>query len=179
MSDETFLSRWSRKKHEAHRDEPAAESKPLPPQPAPEAAAPIAMPAEPAPLPDVASLTPESDFTPFMRGDVDPALKREALKTLFSDPRFNVMDGLDVYIDDYSKPDPLPEGWLEKLEQVKHLGIFRDPEEASTEAAAPQSQSPGMPRAETQPGALPEAPFAPEEPPIPLETIRKSERSDE
>ena len=30
------------------------------------------------------------------------------MKKLFSDPHFNVMDGLDTYIDDYGKPDPLP-----------------------------------------------------------------------
>ena len=30
------------------------------------------------------------------------------MKKLFADPHYNVMDGLDVYIDDYSKPDPIP-----------------------------------------------------------------------
>jgi hypothetical protein len=77
---------------------------------------------EPAPLPPVESLTPESDFSPFMRAKVDESLKRRALKTLFQDPRFNVMDGLDTYIADYSQPDPLPEGWLEKMGQMAHLG---------------------------------------------------------
>jgi len=72
-----------------------------------------------------------------MGGEVDPELRRKALKTLFQDPRFNVMDGLDVYIDDYSKPDPLPEGWLEKMNQVARLGIFRPAEpEGAAQAAA-------------------------------------------
>ena len=62
----------------------------------------------PRPLPPVESLTPESDFTPFMKPEVDGETRREALKTLFDDPRFNVMDGMDVYVDDYSKPDPDP-----------------------------------------------------------------------
>ena len=35
-----------------------------------------------------------------------------ALKKLFSDPHFNVMDGLDTYIDDYGKPDPIPPSML-------------------------------------------------------------------
>ena len=48
------------------------------------------------------------------RGDV----KRAALRKLFTDPHFNVMDGLDIYIDDYSKPDPMPEGMLDKLADV-------------------------------------------------------------
>jgi len=129
MSDNPFLHRWSKRKHAANRGE-------APPEPAPAAVAPLATtesrapaPApETPPLPDVASLTPESDFTPFMREGVPDGLKRQALKTLFEDPRFNVMDGLDVYIDDYSKPDPLPEGWLEKMNQVARLGDYREPE---------------------------------------------------
>ena len=52
-----------------------------------------------AELPPVDTLTIESDFTKFMRPGVDEVQKRGALKKLFSDPRFNVMDGLDTYID--------------------------------------------------------------------------------
>ncbi len=132
MNDEHFLSRWSRRKHASKATpepqaalQPGVEiGSPLPP-------AAIMAPGEPTPpdpLPPVESLTPESDFTPFMGSEVDTEVKRKALKTLFQDPRFNVMDGLDVYIDDYSKPDPLPEGWLEKMTQVARLGIFRPPE---------------------------------------------------
>jgi hypothetical protein len=40
--------------------------------------------------------------------DVAPEVKNAAIKKLFADPHFNVMDGLDTYIDDYSKPDPIP-----------------------------------------------------------------------
>jgi hypothetical protein len=71
-----------------------------------------------------------------MKADVDPALRRSALKKLLADPRFNVMDGLDVYIDDYSKADPLPEGWLEKMNAVRYLGIFRKEEEEPAPPAA-------------------------------------------
>ena len=56
-----------------------------------------------APLPPVESLTFDSDFAPFMQPESTRRCKRAALKKLFSDPRFNVMDGLDVYIDDYSQ----------------------------------------------------------------------------
>ena len=89
-------------------------------------------------LPPVESLTPDSDFSPFMSGGVDESVKRRALKTLFADPRFNAMDGLDVYIDDYSKPDPLPEGWLEKLNQVARLGEYKEPEKIADAAQEPQ-----------------------------------------
>lgn len=154
-----FLSRWSRRKH-------AATKGPLPEveQPDPLEATAPAVPAvqdenpAPAPLPPVESLTPESDFTPFMRPEVDELLKRRALRTLFQDPRFNVMDGLDVYIADFSQPDPLPEGWLEKLNQVARLGDYRPPEEAAEKPAesAPEAGSEGASEAASGPSADPE-----------------------
>ena len=70
----------------------------------------------------VETLTFDSDFTAFIQPGVDSLLRRQALKTLMNDPRFNVMDRLDVYIDDYSIPDPMPEGWIEKLNQYASLG---------------------------------------------------------
>ena len=135
MSDDNFLSRWSRRKLQANK-EPAPPSPPAPP-PLPAVAPPGDLaPAQsdiPEPLQAVDSLTPESNFEPFMNAKVDPETRRQALKTLFTDPRFNVMDGLDVYIDDYSKPDPLPAGWLEKMHQFAYLGDRgqRDRDEAA------------------------------------------------
>ncbi len=143
MSDDNFISRWSRRKiqarSEAGRVAPPADLAPAEaetqsPTPTPVEGFPATPPREP--LPPVESLTPESDFTPFMRPDVDKDVKRQALKTLFQDPRFNVMDGLDVYIDDYSKPDPLPEGWLEKMNAMKYLGVFAEPAEGDEKPAA-------------------------------------------
>lgn len=123
--DEGFLARWSRRKTEA-RHAPDGEEK--------NAAAPAVEPAgeggvvppsygaqEVPALPPIESLTPESDFAPFMRSGVDPGVKGQALKALFSDPALYAMDGLDVYIDDYTQPDPLPEGWLRKLNQLASL----------------------------------------------------------
>jgi hypothetical protein len=135
MSDDNFLSRWSRRKHQVRRGAEVEEA-PAPP-PAPPAAAEgraVATEASEAPeapvvTPPLESLTPESDFAPFMNPKVDKGVRNQALKTLFSDPRYNVMDGLDVYIADYSKPDPLPEGWLEKMTQVARLGDYKPPEE--------------------------------------------------
>lgn len=157
MSDDNFLSRWSRRKL-ASKATPAAVADPpaagvVPEKPAPailkpggtQSPAPVEeKPSEP--LPPLESLTPDSDFTPFMKAEVDPETKRQALKALFQDPHFNVMDGLDVYIDDYSKPDPLPAGWLEKMHQFAYLGDRgqRDREEAArAEAAAPAAAPAG------------------------------------
>jgi hypothetical protein len=154
VKDEGFLARWSRRKIRAR----SAPETPLPAEPAPPApaggvpAAATAVPARPAPLPPLESLTPQSDFAPFMRAEVDPALKGQALKTLFSDPALYPMDGLDVYIDDYTKADPLPEGWLGKLNQFAALDGPAGGEVAE-EAAA---DSPGPARAASG-AAVPEA----------------------
>jgi hypothetical protein len=94
----------------------------------PSAPAVVATPGDPATLsqlPPLDSLTIDSDYTAFMRPGVDASLKRGALRKLFSDPRFNVMDGLDVYIDDYSKPDPIDPAIVRTLAQARY--IFNPP----------------------------------------------------
>jgi len=65
------------------------------------------------------------DFSAFMKPGVDPAVQQAAMKKMFSDPHFNVMDGLDIYIDDYSKPDPIPLEMLKRMVQSDTLNIFR------------------------------------------------------
>ena len=77
------------------------------------------------PLPSIESLSIDSDFSPFMQPGVDEDLKRSALRKLMRDPRFNVMDGLDVYIDDYSKPDPIDPAIVRTLMQARY--IFNPP----------------------------------------------------
>jgi uncharacterized protein DUF3306 len=165
VSDDNFISRWSRRKIQARAEAPAAAV--ARPAAHGEAAAQGAVPAvppaatgpaAPAPLPPLESLTPESDFSPFMRADVDPLLRREALKTLFHDPRHNIQDGLDTYIADYSIADPLPEGWLEKMNQVKHLGDYRPPpEDAEGAIDAEAAALPPVEDAAPVPPAVPEA----------------------
>ena len=106
---ENFASRWSRLKQEAR------ESPPRPP-------AGEADPKAPAPdLPPIDKLTIDSDFRAFFHPKVGEDVRRAALKKLFSDPRFNVMDGLDVYIDDYSKTEPIPAAMLAGLKQAQNI----------------------------------------------------------
>ncbi|MBA3476876.1 MAG: DUF3306 domain-containing protein [Lautropia sp.] len=83
-------------------------------------------------LPSIDSLGKDSDFSMFMRADVDPGLRVSALKKLFTDPHFNQMDGLDIYIDDYTKPDPMPLAMLKRLNQSRMVGLMEgEPEDAS------------------------------------------------
>lgn len=115
MSEEGFFSRWSRRKQglEApEADKSLASSEPAVAQGA-DAPATSEAAAQPQALPtlqDAQALTPESDFQPFMQGGVGPEVRNAAMKKLFTDPHFNVMDGLDIYIEDYNQPDPMPAG---------------------------------------------------------------------
>jgi hypothetical protein len=165
MSGDDFISRWSRRKVQAREGQAGGTRQEAggtrqeaegtrreaggTRQEAGDLAVPsAAVPVETAPLPTIESLTPESDFSPFMRPGVDADTRRLAVKKLFEDPRYNVMDGLDVYIDDYSKADPLPEGWLEKMNQVARLGIFKpaaEEAEKPPEIAAEISEPPPIP----------------------------------
>ena len=108
--EEAFLSRWSRRKQEA-REEP--EQAPASPEIDPKAPAPE--------LPPIEKLTAESDYRPFFHPKVGEDVRRAALKKLFSDPRFNVMDGLDVYIDDYSKTEPIPPEMLAGMKTAQDI----------------------------------------------------------
>ena len=72
-------------------------------------------------LPPLESLTIDSDFSPFMQPGVDADVRRSALRKLLRDPRFNVMDGLDVYIDDYSMPSPIEPELARTLMQARYI----------------------------------------------------------
>jgi Protein of unknown function (DUF3306) len=85
-------------------------------------------------LPSLDSVSLANDFTPFMQTKVPEALKRQALKALFKETHFNTMDGLDIYIGDYTKFEPIsPEemaglsSWksiMKPLEQVVTPGGY-------------------------------------------------------
>ena len=151
MAEETsgFLSRWARRKEQvrtgvAVAPEPVVE---VPVVVAPVAAvvANVEVPvveeqpvAEPLPtMADVASLTRESDYSRFVSPGIDEGVKHAAMKKLFADPHFNVMDGLDTYIDDYGKPDPIPLAMLKQMNQSKVLRLFEveDDDEKKSESA--------------------------------------------
>lgn len=162
---EGFFSRWSRRKQEVAA---GASDTPLPtsdlqqtrpathPSSTPDAresvqAEPGLTPAPQAQdtaqalptLEDVQRLTPESDFQPFMQRGVGAEVRNAALKKLFADPHFNVMDGLDIYIDDYNQPDPMPAGMLRKMASAQFLKLV--PEEAPARQVGPDAAPPGNP----------------------------------
>jgi len=162
MSD-GFLGRWSRRKLEAREGripeelpdaaparepigsvlpavagaEPAFDpvQPPALAAPVPDAAADEAPP--PPTMEDVQALTAQSDFSRFAARDVAADVKNAALKKLFADPRYNVMDGMDVYIGDYSRPDPLPDSMLRQLASASFLRLFDEPPVDAAAGAQP------------------------------------------
>jgi hypothetical protein len=120
---EAFLNRWSRLKKE-QKDLPAKDEKPAPE------------------LPPVDKLTPESDFSGFMNPKVEDALRRVALKKLFSDPHFNAADPFEPFSGDWTGGEPISDEMLATLNQAR-THLFGDkkqeaPEEAAAQDAATQ-----------------------------------------
>src|SRR5678809_386693 len=116
---EDFLRRWSRMKHERAAERPKD----------PLQKAPIEKPSEPAPLPPVDKLTPESDFTSFMQPKVQDTLRRAALKKLFVDPHFNVPDPFEPFSGDWRVAESISPDLLATLNQVKVLDFYKKQEE--------------------------------------------------
>ena len=150
-----FLSRWSQRKLEAAKE--ASQPKPVP---APVAVAKTEVKPELPPVETLRGLA--SEYKDFLRPGVDEKLRRAALNKLFRDPHFNVMDGLDVYIDDYSKPDPIPDAMLRTLAHARGLLLDEEKEEPKQGADLPAATE------------LPEAP--PASAPEPMTPAEKKDK---
>lgn len=131
---ESFLSRWSRLKNETESLVKTEPAKPLTDEPK---------------LPPIEQLNMESDYTAFFHPKVEEKLRREALRKLFSDPHFNAMDGLDVYIDDYGKPDPIPPEMLARLMESNPL-LFPPSKEQPADKSQGQKSQETLPQQQPQ-----------------------------
>jgi hypothetical protein len=193
MPEEGFLRRWARVK--ATGIDPAVDAPPAPapvpaqaPAPTPPAArwaragdvspapadsgdagaalAPPAAPGRPSPtLEDVARLTPDSDYSIFVGQGVDKSVQRLALKKLFSDPHFNVMDRLDMYMDDYNIPSPVSEAMLASLDHARSA-LRRVVEEPGAVAPTPDPAATVTDAAATDAISAPPAATAPPQSPL-------------
>lgn len=133
MPNEGFLQRWSRLKAEPAAPElPAvvpAPAPPAPPAPPPDAEA--ALPT----LADAAQLDAQSDYSAFIARGVDASVRRLAMKKLFADPHFNLIDGLDIYMADYNLPSPVSPAMLASLSHARN--VFARIDEVLDPAAGP------------------------------------------
>lgn len=186
MSGEGFLGRWSRRKRGLGRAEPdpppppaAARPEAAPPEAGPAAAPPAAPPAvpafDPASLPPLESLGPQSDFTAFLKPDVPALLRQAALRRMWSlDPGIRDFVGPADYAWDFNAPDGVPGFALELGGDVRRLlaqaiGSPPEPEEEAREAAlaeAPPAETPAIetPAAEVPVAETPLGEGAPEAP---------------
>ena len=148
-SDGNFFGRWSQRKVQIRKgalpaDAPTQLTKPVElarpvtevaqmpvgqPLAATRAGLQSEAPAQPPPptLEDVAKLTADSDYSAFAARHIDASVRNADMRKLFAgDPHFNVMDGLDVYIDDYSVGVPIPKSMLRQMVQARSLGLLDD-----------------------------------------------------
>ena len=133
MPAEGFFQRWSRLKTEpAPAGTVVDGQRPAPQRPPTATQAPANLPGQaeqqahehsPAvrrpTLDDVAQLRADSDYSVFVARGVDTSVRRSALKKLFADPHFNIGDGLDLYMGDYNKPDPIPAAMMSALRHTQ------------------------------------------------------------
>jgi hypothetical protein len=142
MSEEKqdFLRRWSRLKKESAAVSPSSRNEIV---------------EKPVELPPLDSLTFDSDFKAFMHAKVEEGVKRAALKKLFADPRFNVMDGLDTYIDDYSIENPIPDEMMARLDHARQALFGHD--EEKEEAKAPEEKPEETANSDANPAQDPKA----------------------
>ena len=114
-SDPGFVERWSRLKHEHRQSKLNPVSRPTEAENI-EAHAGVVDAGEPAEdqqlaaviltdedMPDIETMTADSDYTRFLSSGVSDALRKAALRKLFHCDVFNVCDGLDDYDDDYTQ----------------------------------------------------------------------------
>ncbi len=132
-----FLGRWSRRKAGLEPEGLDGSAPELKPKATPSTVPHDKQAIESTPAPAAEEVLPPTledaesidrfapDFSAFMQPNVDPAVQQAAMKKLFSDPHFNIMDRLDIYIDDYSIPDPIPMEMLKRMVQSESLGLFR------------------------------------------------------
>lgn len=146
----SLLARWSRRKLEVDRD--AADSMSAQEQeraPADNAAAPSDAPLKPltdADMPDLASLTEESDFSAFMSSGVSDELRNLALRKLFRAPVFNIRDKLDDYDEDYTSFEELGgivtsdmKHQVEMRRRKLHEALEQEPRQATLDESEAES----------------------------------------
>lgn len=148
----SFLERWSRKKARAREEaqqpaEPTAVGEsPDQAPPAPDASEP---PVGEVKLPDLETLDGDSDYSAFLSAGVDAMLRRRALRKLFHSPKFNVLDGLDDYMGDFTSFEPL--GAVVTAD-MRHR-IERVARELAEAADGPRETAPGAATAASGPVA--------------------------
>lgn len=106
MSDDDFLSRWSKRKRAVAEETEAAEAREPAVEAEPETDEDEARLLEKLELPVPETLKPGDDFSVFMADGVPGFLRRRALRVLWrSNPVLANLDGLNDYDEDFTSPE--------------------------------------------------------------------------
>lgn len=149
--EESFLTRWSRRKTQA-RDGSIGLETPISeasagPAPAPATQnAPVLTDAD---LPPLDSLDQDSDFSAFLSPGVSEALRQRALRKLFTSAKFQIRDGLDDYDEDYRSFESLGETITASM---RHRARLEAERLLSAEADPPQQVADNEPQAQSNLG---------------------------
>ncbi len=148
---EDFLQRWSRRKARAREDREDVQQPPASPP-----ADPVDTngqsdqekpPLTDADMPQIDSLTAESDISGFFSPGVSEKLRSIALRKVFSLPFYNLRDGLDDYDEDYTVFEPLGDTVTSDMrhrqerEAERREREARERQQADAEAAPTESES--------------------------------------
>jgi len=133
-SREDFLARWSRRKldgqpapgNQTDRAAAVTEATP-PPADAPEKVL------TDADMQPIETLDESSDFSPFLSPGVSDDLRRQALRKLFSQPDFNITDGLNDYDEDFTRFTGLGSAITHEMKRL----LQREPEVEKSTSTAP------------------------------------------
>jgi hypothetical protein len=90
---------------------------------------------------DLEAVSQGGEIRGFMNPQVSGELRNKAFKALFSQPQFNQMDFMDVYVDDYSVSKPLTAAMIDMMALGKQL-LSRPDLEPKTEMLLSEESAP-------------------------------------
>lgn len=127
MHGDSFIQRWSRRKHQQQREKSPAPAKQetvsdKTPDPA----------IQEADLPPIDTLQPDSEVSMFFNEGISEKLRQKALRKLFHFNKFNVVDGLDDYAEDYTIFQPLYNLYSSREDIQKLAGAIAGDNETDT-----------------------------------------------
>lgn len=133
---QSFARRWSQRKLQQQHAQEQTEPR-TPAAPEHNAAKPAAHEAQ---LPSVDEINEDSEVGMFFGEGVSETLRRQALRKLFRSSKFNVIDGLDDYAEDYNAFQPLGKVMTahQRLrEERERLAALRQDDESADRALEP------------------------------------------
>ena len=154
--EQGFLARWSQRKLDGETGATPPSEEIAPPEVASvESPEPPEAELTDADMPPLESLGEGSDYRGFLSPKVSEALRKAALQKLFRQSRFNAVDGLDDYAEDYTRFEPLGDLVTHEMRRMMERArkALEEGGEAETEAAPEAAAASAEPVEEPAPEA--------------------------